>query len=81
MQQSHVEAHCLRLAKLSTLFINPIMPNSSAKPLIVFDIDGTLSGGESYDWTTFEEAFPEVTGAPFEGWVLNHNEGQAVDSP
>lgn len=42
------------------------MPESTAQPLIVFDVDGTLLGGESYDWNSFEEAFLQVTGAPFE---------------
>lgn len=42
------------------------MSSSSAKPLIIFDVDGTLLGGESYDWSSFEDAFLEVTGAPFE---------------
>ena len=34
-------------------------------PLIIFDVDGTLLGGESYDWSAFEAAFLDVTGAPF----------------
>ncbi|GAB5562598.1 MAG: HAD family hydrolase [Synoicihabitans sp.] len=42
------------------------MSFSSSKPLIIFDVDGTLLGGESYDWSSFEDAFLEVTGAPFE---------------
>lgn len=36
-----------------------------AKPLIIFDVDGTLIGGESYDWSAFEAAFLDVTGSPF----------------
>ena len=39
--------------------------SGAAKPLIIFDVDGTLIGGESYDWSAFEAAFLEVTGAPF----------------
>lgn len=42
------------------------MSSPSAKPLIIFDVDGTLLGGESYDWNSFEDAFLEVTGASFE---------------
>jgi len=30
--------------------------------MIVFDVDGTLLGGESYDWTAFEDAFEEAAG-------------------
>jgi len=42
------------------------MSSPSAKPLMIFDVDGTLLGGESYDWSSFEDAFLEVTGTPFE---------------
>ncbi len=42
------------------------MPTSATKPLIIFDVDGTLLGGESYDWSSYENAFLEVTGNPFE---------------
>jgi phosphoglycolate phosphatase-like HAD superfamily hydrolase len=30
--------------------------------MIVFDVDGTLLGGESYDWQAFEDAFEEAAG-------------------
>jgi len=30
--------------------------------MIVFDADGTLIGGESTDWTSFDAAFEEVAG-------------------
>ncbi len=30
--------------------------------LIIFDVDGTLVGGEHHDWTCFDEAIAEVTG-------------------
>jgi phosphoglycolate phosphatase-like HAD superfamily hydrolase/GNAT superfamily N-acetyltransferase len=30
--------------------------------MVVFDVDGTLIGGESTDWTCFDTAFLEVTG-------------------
>ncbi len=30
--------------------------------MIVFDVDGTLVGGEAADWTSFEAAFKEVAG-------------------
>ena len=30
--------------------------------MIVFDVDGTLVGGETADWTSFEAAFAEVAG-------------------
>ena len=30
--------------------------------MIVFDVDGTLLGGESYDWKAFEDAFEEAAG-------------------
>ena len=33
--------------------------------LIIFDVDGTLIGGESTDWKCFADAFLEVTGSPF----------------
>lgn len=39
--------------------------SDAAQPLIIFDVDGTLIGGESYDWSAFEAAFLDVTGAPF----------------
>lgn len=35
---------------------------ASGKSLIVFDVDGTLIGGESVDWASFEAAFGEVAG-------------------
>ncbi len=35
------------------------------KPLIIFDVDGTLIGGESYDWAAFDEAFKAVSGFSF----------------
>lgn len=34
--------------------------------MIVFDVDGTLIGGEETDWRSFEAAFAEATGSPFE---------------
>ncbi|MCF3651725.1 HAD family hydrolase [Synoicihabitans lomoniglobus] len=34
-------------------------------PLIIFDVDGTLVGGESYDWSAFGAAFEEVSGTTF----------------
>lgn len=36
-----------------------------AKPLIIFDVDGTLIGGESYDWAAFDAAFKAFSGANF----------------
>lgn len=33
--------------------------------LIIFDVDGTLIGGESVDWKCFDEAFLHVAGFPF----------------
>jgi len=30
--------------------------------MIVFDVDGTLLGGESYDWKAFEDAFEDAAG-------------------
>ncbi len=36
-----------------------------AKPLIIFDVDGTLIGGESYDWAAFDAAFAEFSGHSF----------------
>jgi len=36
-----------------------------AASMIIFDIDGTLLGGEPTDWACFEEAFEEATGFPF----------------
>lgn len=33
--------------------------------LIIFDVDGTLVGGEEYDWKCFNEAFLHVTGKSF----------------
>lgn len=34
--------------------------------MIVFDVDGTLIGGESDDWACFDAAFEEVAGFAFE---------------
>ncbi|HZZ18781.1 MAG TPA: GNAT family N-acetyltransferase [Opitutaceae bacterium] len=34
--------------------------------MVVFDVDGTLIGGESTDWTCFDTAFLEVTGRPLD---------------
>lgn len=34
----------------------------SQLPLIIFDVDGTLVGGESNDWSAFGEAYRQVTG-------------------
>ena len=33
--------------------------------LIIFDVDGTLVGGETTDWRCFDEAFHHVAGFPF----------------
>src|SRR5512135_932200 len=30
--------------------------------LLIFDVDGTLVGGEHHDWACFDEAIAEVTG-------------------
>ena len=38
---------------------------NTAKPLIIFDVDGTLVGGESNDWSAFGAAFASVTGCNF----------------
>lgn len=38
------------------------MSNASALPLIIFDVDGTLVGGESNDWRAFGQAYQDVTG-------------------
>jgi phosphoglycolate phosphatase-like HAD superfamily hydrolase len=35
------------------------------KPLIIFDVDGTLIGGESYDWSAFDDAFKAYSGFNF----------------
>ena len=35
------------------------------KPLIIFDVDGTLIGGESYDWAAFDAAFKAFSGFNF----------------
>ncbi len=35
---------------------------SNALPLIIFDVDGTLVGGESNDWHAFGQAYQDVTG-------------------
>ena len=44
------------------------------KPLIIFDVDGTLVGGESYDWSAFGAAFREVTGHDFApGFFRSHH--------
>jgi phosphoglycolate phosphatase-like HAD superfamily hydrolase len=32
--------------------------------MIVFDVDGTLLGGEEYDWRCFDAAFEEAAGMP-----------------
>lgn len=32
--------------------------------MIVFDVDGTLLGGEEYDWQCFDDAFEEASGFP-----------------
>lgn len=32
--------------------------------MIVFDVDGTLLGGEEYDWRCFDDAFEEAAGLP-----------------
>ena len=39
--------------------------------LIIFDVDGTLIGGEEYDWKAFNDAFLDVTGRsiPTEFWT------------
>ena len=33
--------------------------------MIVFDVDGTLLGGEHHDWKSFDDAFEEAAGFPF----------------
>ena len=33
--------------------------------MIIFDVDGTLLGGERVDWTSFRDAFKEAAGFPF----------------
>jgi phosphoglycolate phosphatase-like HAD superfamily hydrolase len=33
--------------------------------MIIFDVDGTLLGGESADWASFRTAFKEAAGFPF----------------
>ena len=33
--------------------------------LIIFDVDGTLIGGEESDWKSFNAAFSEITGKTF----------------
>ena len=33
--------------------------------MIVFDVDGTLLGGEQHDWKSFDDAFEEAAGFPF----------------
>ncbi len=38
------------------------MNHSAATPLLIFDVDGTLVGGESNDWAAFGSAYHEVTG-------------------
>lgn len=38
------------------------MSNASPLPLIIFDVDGTLVGGEPNDWQAFGEAYQQVTG-------------------
>ena len=42
--------------------MNTTDPNSQL-PIIIFDVDGTLVGGESNDWSAFGEAYHQVTGA------------------
>lgn len=39
--------------------------------MIVFDVDGTLIGGEETDWRSFDDAFAEATGSPFEKGFFN----------
>lgn len=41
------------------------------KPLIIFDVDGTLIGGESYDWAAFDAAFKDVSGFNFPPGFFN----------
>lgn len=39
------------------------MPAENAgKSIMVFDVDGTLVGGEATDWASFEGAFEEAAG-------------------
>jgi phosphoglycolate phosphatase-like HAD superfamily hydrolase len=38
------------------------MSENAPKPLIIFDVDGTLVGGEANDWQSFEDAYLDVTG-------------------
>lgn len=43
--------------------------------LIIFDVDGTLIGGEPVDWKCFRDAFFHVTGSPFpEGFFASIEE-------
>jgi phosphoglycolate phosphatase-like HAD superfamily hydrolase len=52
-----------------------------AKPLIIFDVDGTLIGGESYDWTAFDAAFKAFSGFNFPAGffdVVAEVTGQAI---
>jgi phosphoglycolate phosphatase-like HAD superfamily hydrolase len=42
--------------------------------MIVFDVDGTLIGGESADWASFGAAFEEVA-----GFVLNENFFESIE--
>lgn len=42
------------------------MSNASPLPLIIFDVDGTLVGGESNDWRAFGDAYEQTTGAPLD---------------
>jgi phosphoglycolate phosphatase-like HAD superfamily hydrolase len=37
-------------------------PDTTVSNLIIFDVDGTLVGGERHDWACFDQAIAEVTG-------------------
>lgn len=42
------------------------MTTLGKKPLIIFDVDGTLVGGESNDWNAFGDAYKQVTQTPLD---------------
>ena len=51
------------------------------KPLIIFDVDGTLIGGESYDWAAFDDAFKAFSSFNFPSGffdVVAEVTGQAI---
>jgi len=42
------------------------MNNSRPLPLLIFDVDGTLVGGEASDWSAFGDAYQQVMGTPLD---------------